>query len=263
VNTLLDFGRVFLAIPIAAFGIQYFVYGHLEGGLPVVPPWVPGGSVLAYVAGAILLALSAGLLIKRHARLSAVLLGAFLFFCVLFLHTLHVHDIIHRGNDRTRAVEPMALAAAAWVLAGAIPAATSSFRGRENLIAALAKIGRCIFAFALIVFGIQHFMYAEFIATLITSWIPGKLFWTYLTGVGMIAVALAIITGIYARFACLTLAAMFFLWVLVLHAPLVATHLNNGNQWSSLFVAMAMGAASLILAATAQNHRQPHRGDSK
>ena len=116
----------------------------------------------------------------------------------------------------------MALAAAAWVLAGAIPAAASSFRRRENLIAILARIGRCVFAFALIVFGIQHFMYAKFLATLITSWIPGKLFWTYLTGVGMIAVALAIITGIYARFACLMLAATFFLWVLVLHAPLVA-----------------------------------------
>ncbi len=261
-NTLLDFGRVFLAIPIAAFGIQYFIYGHLEGGLPVVPPWIPSGSVLAYVAGAILLALSAGLLVKKYARLSAILLGASLFFCVLFLHTLHLHDIINRGNDRTRAVEPMALAAAAWVLAGAIPAATSSFRGRENLIAILARIGRCVFAFALIVFGIQHFMYAKFIATLITSWIPGKLFWTFLTGVGMIAVALAIITRIYARFACLILAAMFFLWLVVLHAPLVATHFNNGNQWSSLFVAMAMGAASLILAATAQNQRQPHRRDS-
>ena len=257
-NTLLDFGRVFLAIPIGVFGVQYFIYGHLEGGLPVVPPWIPGGFVLAYVAGAILLVLSAGLLTKKYARLSAVLLGAFLFFCVLFLHTLHLHDVIHRGNDRTRAVEPLALAAAAWVLAGALPAKASSFPGRENLIAILAKIGRCVFVFALIVFGIQHFTYAEFIATLITSWIPFKLFWTYFTGVGMIAVALAIITGIYARFACLMLAAMFFLWVSVLHAPLVATHLHNGNQWSSLFVAMAMGAASLILAASTQNRRTPH-----
>jgi hypothetical protein len=74
----------------------------------------------------------------------------------------------------------------------------------------------------------------------------------------MIAVALAIITGTYARLACLMLAAMFFLWVLVLHAPLVATHLNNGNQWSSLFVAMGMGGASLILAASTQNERPPH-----
>ena len=111
-NTLLDFGRVFLAIPIAALGIQYFIYGRLEGGLPLIPPWIPGGPILAYVAGAILLVPSAGLLTKRYARLSAVLLGAFLFFCVLFLHSLHLHDIIHRGNERTRAFEPMALAAA-------------------------------------------------------------------------------------------------------------------------------------------------------
>lgn len=77
-NTLLDCGRVFLAIPIAAaLGIQYFIYGRLEGGLPVIPPWIPGGPILAYVAGAILLVLSAGLLTKRYARLSAVLLVPF------------------------------------------------------------------------------------------------------------------------------------------------------------------------------------------
>ncbi len=62
----------------------------------------------------------------------------------------------------------------------------------------LARIGLCVFAFCILIFGIQHFMYAEFIATLITSWIPFKLFWTYLTGIGMIAVALAIFTRIYA-----------------------------------------------------------------
>jgi uncharacterized membrane protein len=259
VNTLLDCGRVFLAIPIAALGIQYFIYGRLEGGLPVIPPWIPGGPILAYVAGAILLVLSAGLLTKRYARLSAVLLGAFLFFCILCLHSLHLHDIIHRGNERTRAFEPMALAAAAWVLAGAIPAEASNFRGRENLIAVLAKIGRYVFAFAFLIFGIQHFMHAAFIVTLITPWIPFKLFWTYFTGVGMIAVALAIVTGIYERFACLMLAAMFFLWVLVLHAPLVATQLNNGDQWSSLFVALGMAGASLILAAASQNRRPAHR----
>jgi uncharacterized membrane protein len=255
VNTLLDFGRVCLAIPIAVFGIQYLIFGQFRPGIPPVPPWTPGGSVLAYPMGALLIILSLGLTTKRYARLSAVLTGAVFLFCVVVLHSKHLSEVIHKGNERTGAFEPLAFAAGAWVLAGLLPPTDSAFRLRENLTTMLAKIGLYLFAFSMLIFGIQHFMYAAFIATLITPWIPFKLFWTYFTGLGMIAVALAIVTGIYARLACLILAAMFFLWVLVLHAPLVATHLDNYAQWASLFVAQGMGGSSLIVAAATQAQR--------
>jgi uncharacterized membrane protein len=258
-NTLLDFGRTLFAIPIGVFGVEYLLFGQFRTGLPPVPPWAPGGSFFVYLTGVILIVLSVSILINRKAQLSATILGFLLFFCVVVLHAMHIFQVIHKGNERTGALEPLAFAAAAWVLAGALASAAPSPGGQKNFTAILARIGLCIFAFSILIFGIQHFMYAEFIATLITSWIPFKLFWTYLTGVGMIGVAVAIFTRIYARFACLMLAAMFFLWVIVLHAPLVATHLNNYAQWTSLFVALGMGGASLIVAAVTQNQRQAHR----
>ena len=46
------------------------------------------------------------------------------------------------------------------------------------------------------------------------------------------------------------LGVMFLLWVAVLHAPRVATHLHNGDEWSSAFVALAMCGASFIVAGT-------------
>jgi hypothetical protein len=41
---------------------------------------------------------------------------------------------------------------------------------------------------------------------------------------------------------------MFLLWVVVLHAPRVAASPHNGDEWSSLFVALALGGGALILA---------------
>jgi hypothetical protein len=46
---------------------------------------------------------------------------------------------------------------------------------------------------------------------------------------------------------------MFFLWVVVLHAPRVCASLHNGDEWSSLFVALAMAGASFLIAATLPN----------
>jgi hypothetical protein len=40
---------------------------------------------------------------------------------------------------------------------------------------------------------------------------------------------------------------MFFLWTVLLHAPRVVTHLNNGDECSSAFVALAMAGASFLL----------------
>jgi len=53
---LLHLGRLFFAISLAAFGIQYLLYGRFVGGLPPVPPWSPGGAVGTYLVGTFLLA---------------------------------------------------------------------------------------------------------------------------------------------------------------------------------------------------------------
>jgi len=50
-----------------------------------------------------------------------------------------------------------------------------------------------------------------------------------------------------AQPACLLLGLMFFLRTERLHTPRVATHLNNGGEWSGAFIALAMAGASFLL----------------
>jgi hypothetical protein len=74
-----------------------------------------------------------------------------------------------------------------------------------------------------------------------------------LTGAGFIATAAALATKILARLATTVLGLMFFLWVVTLHAPRVYASLHNGDEWSSLFVALAMAGGSFLLASTLPN----------
>jgi uncharacterized membrane protein YphA (DoxX/SURF4 family) len=246
-ESLLKAGRLCFAISIIFFGAQYLLYGHFEGGVPIVPPWTPGAPVLAYVLGIILILAGLSITILWNARYSAVSLGTLLLLSFVFLHCLHASAILHNGTDRTRAFEGLTLSSIAFVLVGTLPL-LGGFFGSRTILNKPVTFGRMLFAFSMIVFGAQHFMYAAFITTLIPGWIPLHLFWVYLTGTGFIAAGLCIATGILARLASMALGTMFLLWFLLLHAPRVAAHPQNGDEWTSAFVAFALAGGSFLLA---------------
>jgi hypothetical protein len=73
------------------------------------------------------------------------------------------------------------------------------------------------------------------------------MFWAAFTGIAMIAAGLSIIARWQRRLSSGLLGLMFFLWVVLLHAPRVAANVSNGNEWNSAFVALAMCGAAWIL----------------
>jgi uncharacterized membrane protein YphA (DoxX/SURF4 family) len=249
-NIRLRLGPPFFSIAMVFFGVQYLRYGHYAGGLPPVPPWAPGGAVGAYIAGVILIVGGLSILLGKKPRCGATMIGIFFLLCVVILHGPRLHGILYSGTDRTRAFEPLALSGAAFALISLLPTDRDGSPHANHSSDWITPMGRWLFALSMIVFGIQHFMYAEFIATLVTSWIPAHLFWVYFTGVGMIVVGLAVITGILGQLAATWLGIMFLLWVLVLHAPRVTAALHNGDEWNSMVVALAFSGASFVVART-------------
>jgi uncharacterized membrane protein len=110
----------------------------------------------------------------------------------------------------------------------------------------------------MIIFGVQHFLYARFIAFLIPAWIPGHLFLAYATGVAFIAAGLAIAAHIFSRLASSLLGLMFLLWFITLHVPraLAQLHTAKGaDEWASALVALAFTGASFLLAAYSSKAR--------
>ncbi len=111
--------------------------------------------------------------------------------------------------------------------------------------------GRIFIAISLVVFGIQHFLYANFVATLVPAWVPGRLFWAYFVGVAFVAAAIGAVVPKMTRPAGILLGILFFLFVVTLHIPRIAAHSRDGNEWTSGFVALAMCGGAWILAGAA------------
>jgi len=112
-------------------------------------------------------------------------------------------------------------------------------------------VGRVFVALSLVLFGVQHFIYGGFVATLVPAFMPGRLFWAYFVGVAFLAAAAGILTSMLARPAATMLGVMFFLFVVLLHIPRIFGNSNNGNEWTSGFVALTMCGGAWIVASAA------------
>jgi uncharacterized membrane protein YphA (DoxX/SURF4 family) len=112
-------------------------------------------------------------------------------------------------------------------------------------------LGRIFVAISLVVFGVQHFIYGGFVATLVPAFMPGRLFWAYFVGVAFVAAAVGIFIKIMARPGATMLGVMFFLFVVLLHIPRIVGDSSNGNEWTSGFVALAMCGGAWVLASAA------------
>ena len=121
----------------------------------------------------------------------------------------------------------------------------------------ITTLGRIFIAIALVVFGVQHFMYGAFVAGLVPAWMPGRLFWAYFVGAAFFAAAAGILYQRSARPAATLLGVMFLLFVVLLHIPRIAAHSSDGNEWTSGFVALAMcGGAWIVASASPLDERE-------
>lgn len=245
-------GSILLAISMAAFGVRYLIYAISPTRLAPDPPWTSSGPVWAWLSAIVFIAAAASFIAGKKIDRAGIVLGSVLLLHILPLHVPHLAAHLHNPNDWTGTFELLAMFGGVLVLA-----ATCQSMLQHNIRPApapapnldiLATLGRILFALSLIVFGIQHFMYARFVATLVPSWIPEHLFWAYFTGAAFIASAISIMTRYRGRLGATWLGVMFLLWVLLLHLPRVAAAPHTGSEWTSGFVALAMCGASLVIA---------------
>jgi len=239
-SPVISIGRILYALAIVAFGVQYAIFGHLHLGLPLCPNWLANGSIIAYALAAILIAAGLALVATWRVAVVSLILGILLL-ASSFLYLQRIDFVLHNGNGRTVFLECLSIASAALVLHG-----LSTGRGAKLSM----MPGRIFFAFTMILFGAQHFMYARFVATLVPRWIPQHYFWVIATGIALIAAGAAIATTIADKIANFCLFAMFLGWLILLHAPRILHTLHSGDEWSSGLVALALCGASLLMAAS-------------
>lgn len=103
----------------------------------------------------------------------------------------------------------------------------------------------------LIMFGLSHFAYAEFTASMVPGWIPAKLAVAYLTGIVHAVTGLAILLGWHVRIAAAVEAAMMASFVLLLHLPRVFAAPDSRTEITMLVIALLLTASMAIVASRA------------
>jgi uncharacterized membrane protein len=243
-------GRLFFAFGLAASGIQQLATGDFVRLVTPGPPGSPGHSVQAMLIGLLLLAAGLALAVAkgRRARWAAAGVGVMLLLLFLVRQLPLALAKPQVGFLWTNPCKVLALLAGAILLIGTLP------EDDVERPSALARLGRGLLPLAplflggfLLLAGVQHFVYADFVAQLVPAWIPLTRFWVYFTGVALFAGGLGMLIPRTARLAATLAGIMIFLWVVLLHIPRAVT-LHNAGETSAIFEALALSGVALMLA---------------
>ncbi len=114
----------------------------------------------------------------------------------------------------------------------------------------LSTIGRFVYAIPFIVFGIFHFMNAPGMAEMMLAKWPAATFLVYLYGVGLFLAGIAIILNLYARLACILLAALLFIIIIGIQVPGLSAEATRQLSTTMLLKDTALMGAALFMAGT-------------
>lgn len=238
-------GKLFYGLGIAGIGVLQFIYpGFRPVILPIPPESTQHLNFLVYLIAAILVLAGLFIGLLQQVKSVAFFLGIFL---LLFFLAGHLPNrLMHNAGMLgawTNALKILALAGGAFMISIVYPGKKS-----YGSIEKIALYGKYFFGIMLMIFGIDHFLYTDFVKLLVPGWIPGALFWTYLAGIALIGSGLAILINFKPGVISLLLAVMLLLWLILLHIPraIVAPATDNGNEWTSVFQCLGFSGVAFL-----------------
>jgi uncharacterized membrane protein YphA (DoxX/SURF4 family) len=204
-----------------------------------VPAGIGMRTQLAYLAGAVLAGGGALLLVPRLERAGALLLTIFIGLWMLVLNLPPaIASASHIGAWNSPAEIGFMTSGALALFANGVVA---------NSRPLMLRVARYLAGTCAIVFGIAHFNYIDFTASMVPEWIPAKAFWAGATGAGHLAAGLALVSGFKARLAAGCEAAMMGSFVVLLHLPRVIAAPDQHVEWIMLAVSTMLTGAALLV----------------
>ena len=242
-----------LALPVGALALGLGALGALSIGSgdfafqwEPVPADVPAHATLAMVVGALEVA-AAVLLIPARLRAAGAWLAALL---LVGWTLLHVPSVVHKPGsiaDWLGVAESAAMAGAALMLAASWSGVAAA--------GAIRRAATAVFGLGALVFGLSHFAYADFTASMIPAWLPQRVALAWFTGAAHALAGLAILTGIRRALAAALEGVMMACFVALVHLPRVLAHPDSRFEWTMLFVAVTLSASAGLVAALSARPR--------
>jgi uncharacterized membrane protein len=240
-------GIWFYGLATVVTGILDLVWGAFEAShqpIKALGPHIPGERVLAYIAGAWLVAAGMAILSQRTARMGAAgSAGIYLIFAFFWVFRFHV--MIHLFGFGIGVVifvlggiaAQVLLAAPAAIVYAAIVPPGPVWRER----AAIA--GRWMLGVAPILFGLGHLINLHAYARFVPHWVPFANFWVVVTGLAFLLAGIAIVSGVRDVLAARLLALMLLVFEAAVEIPPVFNQPHNQGAWGgAVYNLTAIGA---------------------
>jgi uncharacterized membrane protein len=248
-------GRLFFGLALVGSGLLQLIRQDFVRHVPKLPPWVVQPGMWAGISGALLVVAGLAIMVDRKRRLAAIVVAA-LFFLVLLLYLPGLWANPGAGFMWTNPCKTLALLGTAILLV-AMPQRWNPASGRVDEIGVgktlslsggrVPPLSAALFGVFLVVCGVQHFVYVDFVVTLVPAWLPGLRFWAYFTGVALIAGGIGVNFPRTARLAATLSGVMIFLWVVLLHIPRAVAGWPEAFETAGIFEAIALSGAAFLL----------------
>jgi uncharacterized membrane protein len=237
--------RVFAASAVV-LGLVGVVWGDFAAVWQPVPAELPGRTPFAYFTALVFIASGVGLLRRRSAGASALVLAVlYLLFAILWLPRVAAHPgSLGLWNG---VFEQLALAAAAFTY-------FASTAGAGENAERLQRMARVLFGVCLLSFGATHFYALKETANMVPKWIPPSArFWAAATGVFHIAAGVAILSHKHSVLAARLFTAMLITFGILVWAPRLFSNVHVHQVWAGNAVNFtSIGAAWLMADAIAR-----------
>jgi uncharacterized membrane protein len=255
-DKLLGLGAVCLAVPMAVFGTEHFVF--TDSVMQLVPSWIPWHLFWVILVGVCLVAGAIALAARKYAALAAALFGVLL---LLFVVLLHIPKVVAAPGDRIAWAVALRDLAFGW---GALALAVIQTTERTpRLVRIVLTLARVLIGIPILFFGVEQFLHPEFrpgvpLKQLTPPWIPAHGLWPYVTGVVFVTAGVALVCNWRVRLAATSVGLTLLLLIAVIYVPVViAKPAAVGDGLNSLVDTLLLAGAAWCLAGSSPKTQAP------
>jgi len=227
-------GRHMYFIGLAALTIYSFVKGDIAMTRPRPLPesWQSINPAMTYIFGALILIAILAFYLNRYRATALSTIANLIFWLVTSRHILNL------WRDHINGFKTL------WLISGALLILTSmdGYRKYQKNVLWLNLI--ILFLF-FVDCGIAHFQYVEFVKSLIPTFIPFPLFFSYFAGVCLILGGVGLLIPQTQKLASLLSGIMIAGWFLLLHIP--RAYSLGGDEWIGVGESLAVSGICIMI----------------
>ena len=245
------FGRGLFAIALASVAILSLRYGDFVPIGQSFPAWIPWRETWVHGSALLVLTASTGLCFAPTALPSVLTICVYqaVWAVICALPILSKPPSLGAWYGFCEALAPLVGAGILYAMLRWPSRATQM----PGAAARAVRAAQGVFGLTCIFYGWSHFAYADYTASMVPAWLPGRLGLAYFTGLGLVAAGIGLTVGILPRLAATLEALMMSLFGLLVWVPSFFAHPRPEwatpapNQWSELVVSLMLAACAWLV----------------